>query len=98
MNQAVARLVDTLALTKRGRPNLTPHGLRHARELELAYAGASDAEIMAQLEHTTERAARIYRRQAERRRMADSGQDRVDNVVALKAERKRPSNGRERRL
>lgn len=93
LNQAVARLIDTLALTKRARPNLTPHGLRHARGLELAYAGASDAEIMAQLEHTTERAARIYRRQAERRRMADSGQDRVDNVVALKAERRRSSNG-----
>ena len=93
LSQAVARLIDTLALTKRARPNLTPHGLRHARGLELAYAGASDAEIMAQLEHTTERAARIYRRQAERRRMADSGQDRVDNVVALKAERRRSSNG-----
>lgn len=93
LNQAVARLAIALAETKRARPNLTPHGLRHARGLELAYAGASDAEIMAQLEHTTERAARIYRRQAERRRMADSGQDRVDNVVALKAERKRSSNG-----
>lgn len=93
LNQAVTRLAIALAETKRARPNLTPHGLRHARGLELAYAGASDAEIMAQLEHTTERAARIYRRQAERRRMADSGQDRVDNVVALKAERKRSSNG-----
>lgn len=93
LNQAVTRLAIALAETKTARPNLTPHGLRHARGLELAYAGASDAEIMAQLEHTTERAARIYRRQAERRRMADSGQDRVDNVVALKAERKRSSNG-----
>lgn len=93
LNQAVTRLVVALAQTQRARPNLTPHGLRHARGLELAYAGASDAEIMAQLEHTTERAARIYRRQAERRRMADSGQDRVDNVVALKAERKQFSNG-----
>ena len=92
LNQAVARLIGALAQSGHARPNLSPHGLRHARGLELAYAGASDAEIMAQLEHSSERAAKIYRRQAERRRMADSGQDRVDNVVAIKAQRKRSSN------
>lgn len=92
LNQAVARLIDALAQTGHVRPNLSPHGLRHARGLELAHAGASDAEIMAQLEHSSERAAKIYRRQAERRRMADSGQDRVDNVVAIRAQRKQSSN------
>lgn len=93
LNQAFDRLLGVLARSNLARPDLTPHGLRHARGLELAYAGASDAEIMSQLEHATERAAKIYRRQAERRRMADSGQDRVDNVVALKGGIKRSSNG-----
>lgn len=64
---------------------LSLHGLRHFRGLELAYNGASDAEIMAQLEHATDRAAKIYRRQAERRTLADAGQTRLDNVVKLKA-------------
>ncbi len=52
--------------------------------MELAEAGASDAEMMSQLEHATDRAARIYRRQAERRRLADSGQDKIDTVIALR--------------
>ncbi len=51
-------------------------------------AGASDAQIMSQLEHATDRAAKIYRRQADRRKMADAGQDKIDNVVKLKAARK----------
>jgi hypothetical protein len=64
---------------------LTLHGLRHARGVEIAMAGGSDAEIMAQLEHASDRQAKDYRRQASRRRLADSGQDRVDNVVKLRA-------------
>ena len=43
---------------------------------------------MAQLEHATGRAAKIYRRQAERRQLADAGQDHIDNVVKLKNARK----------
>lgn len=66
---------------------LTLHGLRHTRGVELANAGASDAEIMTQLEHKTEAAAKIYRRQAMRREMADNGQDKVDNVIELRARR-----------
>ena len=63
---------------------------------ELAMAGASDAEIMSQLEHATDRAAKIYRRQADRRRMADAGQDRIDNVVSIREQRKAKdaANGR----
>lgn len=64
---------------------LTIHGLRHARGVEIAYAGGSDAEIMAQLEHASDRQAKEYRRQADRRKLADAGQDRVDNVVELRA-------------
>ena len=61
-----------------------------------ALAGASDAEIMAQLEHATDRQARDYRRQAQRRALADSGRDKVDNVVKLKAVAARKSGLTER--
>jgi integrase len=66
---------------------LTLHGLRHFRGIELAEAGASDAEIMAQLEHATPDTARIYRRQADRKKLAEAGQKRVDAAVDLKAKR-----------
>lgn len=88
LNQALDRLIEALAKDGKARDNLTIHGLRHSRGIELALAGASDAEIMGQLEHATPRAAQIYRRQAERRRLADQAQDRVDNVVKLKARQK----------
>lgn len=84
LNQAIDRLLEALAKEGKARSNLTIHGLRHARGVELALAGASDAEIMSQLDHATDRAAKIYRRQADRRRMADAAQQRVDNVVALR--------------
>ncbi len=84
LNQAVDRLIEKLAETNRVRPNLTIHGLRHARGVELALAGASDAEIMSQLEHATDRAAKIYRRQAERRKLADAAQSKIDKVVKLR--------------
>lgn len=95
LNQAVDRLMDALAKAGKVRAAtkadgtvycpLTIHGLRHARGVELAEAGASDAEIMSQLEHATDRQAKIYRRQADRKKLADAGQDRVDNVVTLKS-------------
>lgn len=97
LNQALQRNLDRLAKAGRVRSAindkgeiycpLTIHGLRHARGVELALAGASDSEIMAQLEHTTEAAAKIYRRQADRRRMADAAQDKIDNVVKLRTRR-----------
>lgn len=88
LNQAIDRIVEALAKAGKTRGSLTIHGLRHSRGVELALAGASDAEIMSQLEHATDRAAKIYRRQADRRRLADAGQDRVDSVVALRERRK----------
>jgi hypothetical protein len=54
-------------------------------------AGASDAEIMAQIEHATGEAAKIYRRQAQRRGLADNGQAKVDNVIDHRAKRKAES-------
>ncbi|MBS0362734.1 MAG: site-specific integrase [Proteobacteria bacterium] len=96
LNQAMDRHLARLAkagLVRAAREGdevwspLTIHGLRHARGVELAHAGASDAEIMAQLEHATPRMAQEYRRQADRRHLADAGQDRIDNVVALRAKR-----------
>lgn len=98
LNQAVTRLMDRLARAGLVRSfedeagavrcPLTIHGLRHARGVELADAGASDAEIMAQIDHATTRAAAIYRRQAERRKLANAGQEKIDNVVSLKNARK----------
>jgi integrase len=88
LNQAITRLVEALAKEGKARSNLTIHGLRHARGVELAEAGASDAEIMCQLEHATERTAKTYREQANRRKMADSAQAKVDNVVQILARKK----------
>ena len=84
LNQAVDRLISALAKNGRARETLTIHGLRHSRGVELALAGASDAEIMSQLEHATDRAAKIYRRQADRRKLADAAQSKVDQVFKLR--------------
>lgn len=94
LNQAVERLMDRLANDGKVRAAvdddgsiycpLTLHGLRHARGVELALAGASDSEIMSQLEQASEAAAKIYRRQANRRKMADAAQDKIDNVITLR--------------
>lgn len=84
LNQALTRLLEALIKEGKMRPGLTFHGLRHSRGVELALAGSSDGEIMSQLEHATDRAAKIYRRQADRRRMADAAQARVDTVVHLR--------------
>lgn len=63
------------------------HGLRHARGVELARSGNSDAQIQAQLAQLTPSSAAKYRRQAQTRELADAAQDRVDNVRSLRAER-----------
>ena len=104
LSQALERLLDRLAeanrvraaLDEKGRVYcpLSLHGLRHSRGVELALAGASDAEIMSQLEHATAHAAKIYRRQASRRQMADAGQDRVDKVISLRARREAQRAGK----
>lgn len=81
LEHAVSRAVEKLAEAGKVRATLTIHGLRHARGVELALSGASDAGIMAQLDHATPRAAAIYRRQAERLQLADAAQDGVDDRV-----------------
>ena len=81
LGHAVDRLIAALAEKGLVRPNLTIHGLRHARGVELAQAGASDAEIMGQLDHATPRQAAEYRKQAERLTLADAAQDRVDTRI-----------------
>lgn len=103
LNQAVERLLDRLAQAGKVRAAtdddgniycpLTIHGLRHARGVELALAGASDSEIMSQLEQASEAAAKIYRRQAERRKMADSAQDKIDNVIKLRTRKSAKNAG-----
>ena len=87
LNQAIDRLIERLATDGKVRPNLDIHGLRHARGVELAMAGASDAEIMSDLGHATDRAAKIYRRQADRRKLADQAQAKIDNVVRLRTKK-----------
>ncbi|MDX2274361.1 MAG: hypothetical protein NW206_02835 [Hyphomonadaceae bacterium] len=90
LSHAVDRAIAILAKAGKVRPVLTIHGLRHARGVEIALAGGSDAEIMAQLDHATPRAAQNYRRQAERLRLADGAQDRVDaEIVRLRDARAR---------
>lgn len=93
-HQAMERVLDHLAREGKVRGvldtdgkmacPLTIHGLRHSRGVELALAGSSDAEIMSQLEQATSASAKIYRRQAERRKLADAGQDRIDNLLNLR--------------
>lgn len=89
LNHAIERLVEELAAEGRARPNLTIHGLRHARGVEIALAGGSDAHIMAQLDHTSPRQAAKYREQAERLTLADDAQKRVDDRVVRLAERRK---------
>lgn len=81
LSQALARVLQRLEAKGKVRPGLTWHGLRHTRGVELAEAGCSDAIIMAQLGHTTDRSAQIYRRQASRRRLGDVGQQLIDASV-----------------
>lgn len=80
-NQAVDRLLEKLDEEGKARNFLDIHGLRHARGMELAHGGASEFQIMAQLEHLTPFTARIYIRQASRAKGADDGQARVDDLI-----------------
>lgn len=82
------QIVERLAKKGVMRSGLTLHGLRHARGVELAMAGAGDAEIMAQIEHGTDKAAKIYRRQAERCGLADNRQAKIENVIDIRATRR----------
>lgn len=90
LNQAFDRVVERMILAGRGRPDLDIHGLRHARGMELAHAGASEFQIMAQLEHSTPYTARIYIRQANRSTGADDAQTKIDTMVKRKAARQTP--------
>ena len=95
INQALTRVVDSLVARREVGPGLTLHGLRHARGVELAHSGSSDAHLMAQLGHTDEQSARVYRRQAMSSRLADESQRQVDEyrlrrAAAVKRTSKRP--------
>lgn len=86
LSHALDRVITRLAKKGLVRPTLTVHGLRHARGVEIALTGGSDAEIMAGLDHASSRTAAEYRKQADRLRLADAMQDRVDaEVVKLRA-------------
>lgn len=81
LSQALQRVLARAQAKGLVRSGLTWHGLRHSRGVELAEAGCSDAIIMAQLGHTTDRSAQIYRRQANRRTLGDVGQALVDAKI-----------------
>lgn len=85
LNQAVDRLLERLSGAGLARAHLDIHGLRHARGMELAHAGASEFQIMAQLEHLTPYTARIYIRQAKRATGANDGQDKVNALIRKRA-------------
>lgn len=89
-DQALERLMERFRDGNIVRPDLDTHGLRHARGIELAHAGATEFEIMTHLEHATSYTARIYIRQANRAKGANSGQAKIDNIVRLRAEKRRP--------
>ena len=97
LSQALKRVLERLAARGEVRDKLTWHGLRHTRGVELAEAGCSDAIIMAQLGHTTDRSAQLYRRQTSRRVLGDLGQGMVNARLSpvaggpLKAERQDPA-------
>jgi integrase len=64
-----------LACEELGFPGYSPHGLRHLAGAELAEAGCSMHEIMSILGHLTEKEAAGYVKQAQRKKMAQSGMD-----------------------
>lgn len=89
LSHALDRVIACLAKKGLVRPTLTVHGLRHARGVEIALMGGSDAEIMAGLDHASSRTAAEYRKQADRLRLADAMQDRVDaEIIRLRAKPK----------
>lgn len=65
------------------------HGLRHARGVDLALSGVTDAEGAAMMGHSSAASFAQYRRQADRKRLADSGSQKVQarrrNEAATKA-------------
>lgn len=61
------------------------HGLRHTRGVELALAGATDAEGAAQLGQVSPASFAQYRRQADRIRMADNASDKLTELRARQA-------------
>ena len=93
LNQAFDRLLEKLAKEGLARDFRDIHGLRHARGMELAYGGASEFQIMAQLEHTTPFTARIYIRQANRAKGANDGQTKVDDLIRRRMAKKQREQG-----
>lgn len=66
----------------------TIHGLRHLRGMELAEAGCSENEIMAQLGHVTPQMAALYTKAARRQALSESAAKKLEQgkrtIVKLK--------------
>lgn len=71
----------------------SPHGLRKACGVMLAEAGCTAHEIMAVLGHRTLAEAQRYTMEADRRRMAESGMQKVAKIAAERLARKRSGAG-----
>jgi len=90
------RSIDANTLAKRMRKHLkgigitgyTVHGLRHLRGMELAEAGCSEFEIMAQLGHVTPQMAAHYTKAARRRSLSASAEKKLAAVVRTIAKRR----------
>ncbi len=93
--------IDANTVAKRMREHLneigvtgyTIHGLRHLRGMELAEAGCSEFEIMAQLAHTTPAMAAHYTRGARRKSLAASAANKLapDSVTFVKLDSVKPA-------
>ncbi|GMO87189.1 tyrosine-type recombinase/integrase [Bradyrhizobium ottawaense] len=66
----------------------SPHGLRHLCGAELAEAGCTIDQVMSILGHATEKQARRYVEQANKRRMAHEGNRRREEMYARQATEK----------
>ncbi|MBS7789236.1 tyrosine-type recombinase/integrase [Roseococcus sp. SDR] len=71
----------------------SPHGLRKACGVMLAEAGCTAHEIMAILGHRTLAEAQKYTVEADRRRMAESGMQKVAKIAAERLARKGSGTG-----
>jgi integrase len=68
--------------SKGRRRGYSPHGLRHLCGAELTEAGCSTDLVMSILGHKTEKQARRYQEQANKRRMAHEGNRRREEMYA----------------
>lgn len=83
-----AELGFTTSDSKGRKRGYSPHGLRHLCGAELTEAGCSTDLVMSILGHKTEKQARRYQEQANKRRMAHEGNRRREEMYSRQATEK----------